>query len=395
MKNGFHLLLLLYAAFLFLWFDRVYQFYFQSSWADRVSLFLVIAVSFVLSQRFLQVNRSVLIMGFAGLLVIVPLLLQPLTINLLSFTDHTWIIMHLLIGLCGIALALQQTVPYLVLPALSLAITFFLPYEFDRNQGKYFDRVVASMDTRKGSTQIVKWQDNYWVHYNGELQFSTIDAAILKEAFVQPVMHLDTASKDVLVLGGDNGLIINELGKFDRIGELVVFPMDKEFYYQLQENNPVNDEATAMQSRIVEKGTFQYFLADTTTTFDVILIDLPDPKTLECRQFYSQAFYELCFQKLTDNGHLVTQSGDLHLGTRQFHQTLDHISAAGFSTLPYHTQIPSKGQRSWILASKKYSRNDMKGLLEQVNPGTVTRWWNAEAMRMMLSFGKTSYFSDL
>ena len=49
-------------------------------------------------------------------------------------------------------------------------------------------------------------------------------------------------------------------------------------------------------------------LQDTSHLFDVIIIDLPDPNSVELARLYSLNFYRLCKKHLKRGGTLVTQA---------------------------------------------------------------------------------------
>jgi hypothetical protein len=55
--------------------------------------------------------------------------------------------------------------------------------------------------------------------------------------------------------------------------------------------------------------------------------------------------------------------------------------------------VPTKGELSWILASQSMSSEEMKRKLLDIPEDAKGIWWNKEAMKMMLSFGKIDYFT--
>ena len=52
--------------------------------------------------------------------------------------------------------------------------------------------------------------------------------------------------------------------------------------------------------------------------YDVIIIDLPDPRTIELAKLYSLEFYHLCKYRLKTNGFIITQSGSPYYASRAF-----------------------------------------------------------------------------
>ena len=395
MKKTSLVLILSYCVLLYVQFHNIYYHYFEFTNPDKVSLGISLVIPFIVSYRFIKTVHPNLKFIASGLLIVIPLIIQPLVVNLLGWSDYTWIVMHVLIAIGGSMAAVMQAPQWILAPLLSIVLTWAVPFNHEESQVKYFDKVIASIETRKGSGQIVHWKGDYWVHYNGELQFSTIDGHVLSEAFIQPVVHLnDQVIRDVLIIGGDNGLLADELSKFTSISKIVILPYDKDYYnfvFEYQETLQIGINAKV---EVINKSP-QHFLTDTTSYFDLIVIDLTEPKKVEFQQYYSEAFYRLCFDKLKVHGSLVTKTVNSYPQFGRINEIQQHIQTAGFYQLAYHAQIPSLGQYSWVIGSKKYSSTEMMSSLREVKPKVSTIWWDLEAMKMMLSFGKTSYFSDM
>jgi predicted membrane-bound spermidine synthase len=90
---------------------------------------------------------------------------------------------------------------------------------------------------------------------------------------------------------------------------------------------------------------------------------------------------------------LVFPSGNPYLEVDRFNNSLATLDSLGYAVLPYHAQVPTKGELSWILASQSMSSEEMKRKLLDIPEDAKGIWWNKEAMKMMLSFGKIDYFT--
>jgi len=393
-KKSYPVLILIYCTLLYAQFFNIYSHYFEFTNSDRVSLGLSLVIPFFLARKFIKTTHKKLKITGAVLLIVIPIVVQTLIENLLGRSDYAWIVMHVIIAIGGSIAAVMQTSQWVLPPLFSIALAWAIPFNLEESQIKYFDKVIAGIETRKGSGQIVQWKDDYWLHYNDELQFSTIDNHVFSEALIQPVMHLEGQVRSVLIIGGDNGLLADELSKFTSINKIVILLYDQDYYDFVTEYSEVLQIGRNNKVMIVNKSP-QHFLVDTTPLFDLIVIDLPEPKRVEFQQYYSEAFYRLCFDKLRVNGSLVTKTASSYIEFEGIDKYYQHMQLAGFNTLGYHTQIPSLGQYSWAIGSKKYSTEEMSSSLKQVKPKVSTIWWNQEAMKMMLSFGKTSYFSNM
>ena len=68
------------------------------------------------------------------------------------------------------------------------------------------------------------------------------------------------------------------------------------------------------------------------------------------------------------------------------------MQAAGFNTVPMHNQILTMGAWGWVLGSKRYTSEQLKNILQNLDFSDIeTRWLNTEAMKQITSFGKQYY----
>jgi spermidine synthase len=87
-------------------------------------------------------------------------------------------------------------------------------------------------------------------------------------------------------------------------------------------------------------------------SYDIIIIDLPDPYSLGINKMYTEQFYKRLYALLKEDGVIVTQA------TSPFHAPLAFATigktfeSAGFHAKPYHYNIPSFGEWGWWLASR-------------------------------------------
>ena len=276
----------------------------------------------------------------------------------------------------------------------TLAVGFWLsallpkPVFFE-SQKWHHDKVVFSKKTNFQRLDITEWKGNHWFYQDGINHFSTIDSWLYFEPFVQPAMHIAPSRAKVLIIGGENGMIANALRLF-RPARVDLLPVDGE-YLKIAATNPYytrqNEEVFARQMvNIVGIYAFQW-LKNTRKTYDVIFIDVPDPTNIELNQYYSLEFYQLARQALVENGLIITQSGSPYFATAAFQSIEKTLAAAKFSVSSYHNQILTLGEWAWTMGIK--ADVDLKSKLWNHDYARAeTEWFNQEAMRMMLSFGK-------
>ena len=139
---------------------------------------------------------------------------------------------------------------------------------------------------------------------------------------------------------------------------------------------------------ILNKDGYKY-IEDTNEYFDVIIIDLPDPKSVELSRLYSYEFYIKCYKHLRQNGVIITQAGSPYFAPQAFKCIQETIKEAGFSTIAMHNQVVTLGEWGWVLGAKNISTEDLRKHMQNLSFNDIeTKWINKEAMMLITSFGK-------
>lgn len=139
---------------------------------------------------------------------------------------------------------------------------------------------------------------------------------------------------------------------------------------------------------VLNEDAYSYLLG-TDEYFDVMIIDFPDPKTIELGRLFSLEFYKMCYRHLRPNGVLITQSGSPYYATKAFLCIEKTLKAAGFETLPLHNQVLTLGEWGFTLGAKAIPSEQLRPLLMKMEFEDVeTRWLTNEAMGLITSFGK-------
>lgn len=268
---------------------------------------------------------------------------------------------------------------------------------FYGEQKKYKDKIVFTEQSKYQKIVITEWRGNHWLYLNGNLQLSTFDEALYHEVLVHPAMMLSKTPFEVLILGGGDGCAAREILKYHDVKKLTLVDLDPAMT-DLAKTHPVllqaNDSALYNSKvNIINRDGYK-FLEDSEQFFDLIVIDLPDPRNVELSRLYSQEFYTLCRRHMRPNGILVTQAGSPYFAPESFGCILRTVEAAGFSAIPIHNQIVTMGEWGWVLAVNNSDIDDHQIIdaLKRSDFTTVeTRWINREAINMITSFGK-NYF---
>ena len=370
------------------WAIRLHDYFYGLVTADRISLLISMIASFFLLKRVaVKIGKRTTIVFVA--LILLPFSVYPLIDQLVLFTQHSWMIVHLFVMTTVLGIRSLFDSKLLFLTPVLFASVFFYPFNFEKAQLRFYDRLESSIETRHGEAQIVQWKKDYWMYYNGQLQFSTIDGHMFREAYVQPVVQFTNESSKVLLIGGDNGIVENELAKYPV--ELTILPLDLEFHQFARTSDKIR--FNAVSKRDVSDGLDPFeFLISHRELYDIIIVDMPDPLNLNYKQYYTLEFYDFIYASLKPKGVMVTQSGDLYKNGIGVQQVWNSVSAAGFVAIPFQCQIPTIGHWSWVMGSKGMTLTEVKQVLSNVK-ATETVWWNQESADLMFSMGKT-YFSS-
>ena len=311
-----------------------------------------------------------------------------LTQYLIGITDHGWVWVNIM-AMTTVFMGTQLKMKWLLLPMLTAILVWMIPFAFIANQKNYTENVISSIKTRKGIIDQVRWNDDQWTYYNGRLSTATPDQSMYGEATLYPLLQVLPEKADLLIVGGDNGVVAQQLMKSQySYQSLHIVPYDIGFLqHQLTDLN--HEQWTLIDQNISS------FVETTTFQFDAIIIDLFDPaSSLEVQAFMQPYFTKKLLSKLDVKGFLLTQMGDVYKQPTLFKTYTDQIMVLNFGTVPYHLQIPTIGQMGWVLVSKEYSSTQLATALRDARKPFTSQWWNDETMAMMMSMGKQDYFIE-
>ncbi len=282
---------------------------------------------------------------------------------------------------------------------IAVGSVFAEPIIFHGEQQRYRDKVIYSQQSKYQKIVITEWKNDYWLYLNGNQQLSTVDEDKYHEPLVHPAMQLAVHPTSVLVLGGGDGCAIREILKYNSVERIVLVDLDPQMT-EIAKEHPVMRSINegALSSPLVEvlnQDGFKYLEA-TKRIFDVIIIDLPDPKSVDLNRLYTREFYSLCSKQLSKDGIVVTQAGSPYFATNAFVCIDRTMESAGFGTLPLHNHVITLGEWGWVVGSKRFNQTQLKRqTLTKDFDGIKTKWINKEAMRMMVSFGKNIYVEEM
>jgi spermidine synthase len=257
---------------------------------------------------------------------------------------------------------------------------------------RYKDKVIFAKQTKYQKLVITQSHSDYWLFINGNQQLSTVDEIMYHEPLVHPLMKLYPNPTDILILGGGDGCAVREVLKYDQVKTITMVDLDPDMT-RLAAEHPVLSEINQhaldnAKVTVINQDGYTY-LENENRFYDIVIIDLPDPKTIELGRLYSYEFYKLCHKVMRPNGLIITQAGSPYFAARAFKCIDKTMAEAGFSTVPLHNQVVTLGEWGWISGAKSLSKDQFRSALKGLNfEGIPTKWINHEAMMLMTSFGK-------
>jgi spermidine synthase len=220
----------------------------------------------------------------------------------------------------------------------------------------YADHVLYSETSAYQRVVVTASKQGVRLFLNGNLQFHSRDEYRYHEALVHPAMAAHGAPKNVLVLGGGDGMAARELLKYGSVERVTLVELDPHMT-RLFATQPLlrglnADALLSPRLKVVNADAFAW-LEQAAGSYDVIVVDFPDPTNFSIGKLYTASFYRLIDQHLNASGFAVVQTTSPLIARRSFWTVATTIEAAGLATTPYHAHVPSFGEWGFILASRR------------------------------------------
>ena len=220
----------------------------------------------------------------------------------------------------------------------------------------YQDRIVFSENSPYQRIVVTHGKAGHRLFLNGNLQFAQRDEYRYHEALVHPAMAAHGAPKRVAVLGGGDGMAVREVLKYASVESVTLVELDPNMTRLFSDNATLaalNNQALASPKVTVVNADAFKFLETSADTFDVIIVDFPDPSNFSIGKLYTTSFYALLDQRLSASGYAVVQTTSPLVARKSFWTVARTIEEAGLTTRPYHAHVPSFGEWGFIIASRR------------------------------------------
>ena len=220
----------------------------------------------------------------------------------------------------------------------------------------YQDHVVFTADSQYQRIVVTQGKAGHRLFLNGNLQFAERDEYRYHEALVHPAMAAHGAARRVAVLGGGDGMAVREVLKYPGVESVTLVELDPamtKLFSQTPALVALNGNSlNSPRVHVVNSDAFKW-LEDGKETFDVIIVDFPDPTNFSIGKLYTNSFYGLLDQRLSASGYAVVQTTSPLVARRSFWTVVQTIESVGLQTAPYHANVPRFGEWGYVIASRR------------------------------------------
>jgi spermidine synthase len=166
-----------------------------------------------------------------------------------------------------------------------------------------------------------------------------------------------------------------------------------DWYYLFQENGKRNasklPDAEQVATLKVINVDAEKFVRSAGQRYHIVLIDLPDPSTVELNKLYTKGFYSRVQQLLAPGGVVAVQSTSPFFAKESYWCIDRTIQAAGFDTVNYHINVESFGDWGFVLATRDFKKGYVQKRIAEMDIDHIdTSFLTAEVFRASMAFGK-------
>ncbi|HEY0371356.1 MAG TPA: polyamine aminopropyltransferase [Thermoanaerobaculia bacterium] len=218
----------------------------------------------------------------------------------------------------------------------------------------YADEIVFATSSAYQRILVTNNAAGFQLFLNGNLQFSSADEYRYHEALVHPAMGSAAHPRNVLILGGGDGLALREVLKYPSVAHVTLVDLDPRMTTLSERFAPLatlnHNSFRDPRVRVVNEDAMIWIERER-QTFDVAIVDFPDPSSFSLGKLYTTRFYRLLRGRLAKDGAVSVQATSPLYARRSYWCIVRTMEAAGWSVRPYQTTVPSFGVWGFALAS--------------------------------------------
>ena len=239
-----------------------------------------------------------------------------------------------------------------------VVVAFFSDSILSYTEGNlYGENIIYSNTTPYQRIVLTHNKSDYRLYLNNNLQFSSKDEYRYHEALVHPAMAMAKNVKNILVLGGGDGLAVREILKYPEVQKITLVDLDEGMTKLFKSNtiltgfneNALNDPKV----QVLNQDAFVW-AKSTQSKFDVVVIDFPDPSNYSLGKLYSLNFYNTIKSILAKDAVIVVQTTSPFFAPKSF-WCINKTLAETFPQVDaYHAYVPSFGEWGFSIAINSF-----------------------------------------
>ncbi|RYY76748.1 MAG: polyamine aminopropyltransferase [Gammaproteobacteria bacterium] len=220
----------------------------------------------------------------------------------------------------------------------------------------YGDDIIYTKSTPYQRIVLTRWRNDFRLFLNGNLQFSSRDEYRYHESLVHPALATLPHARDVLVLGGGDGMAVREVLKYPNVEHVTLVDLDPQMTELFKKDkvlSGLNDfSLQSPKVEIINADALRWMEAQS-QSYDAIVVDFPDPTNYALGKLYTVTFYQMLHRHLRPQGLAVVQTTSPLYAPKSYWMVHNTARAAGFITTGYHALVPSFGEWGFMLLSDK------------------------------------------
>ncbi len=220
----------------------------------------------------------------------------------------------------------------------------------------YADDIVYSASSPYQRILVTRNEAGFQLFLNGNLQFSSADEYRYHESLVHPAMATARTLRRVLILGGGDGLALREVLKYRQVEHVTLVDLDPAMTSLSSKFAPLAslNEQSFRDPRVrVVNEDAMIWIERVRDTFDVAIVDFPDPSSFALGKLYTTRFYRMLRARLTADAAVAVQCTSPLYARQAYWCIVRTMEAAGLYVRPYQTTVPSFGVWGFALASQR------------------------------------------
>jgi spermidine synthase len=220
----------------------------------------------------------------------------------------------------------------------------------------YADDIVYSTSSSYQRILVTRSAAGFNLFLNGNLQFSSADEYRYHEALVHPAMSTFGRPRRVLILGGGDGLALREVLKYPGLQHVTLVDLDPKMTALSDSFRPLGElnghSFHDRRVRVVNEDAM-IWIERVRESFDVAIVDFPDPSSFALGKLYTQRFYRLLRARLSPDAAVAVQATSPLYARQSYWCIVRTMEAAGLHVRPYQTTVPSFGVWGFVLARQR------------------------------------------